>query len=76
LLFSYRRFSFPWYFSAWINGEPHCKALKSQIAALSLLCVMFIVLFLFIRKLLNVVVLFPGIFNFYLQFPWPRWLSK
>jgi hypothetical protein len=69
-------FFLPWYFSSWASGEPHHSGLKSQLIALSLWCVMFLVWQFFVRNLLSVVlVLFPDIFvNFCLQFRWPQWL--
>jgi hypothetical protein len=36
-------FFLPWYFSSWANGEPHHSGFKSQLVALSLWCVMFLV---------------------------------
>jgi hypothetical protein len=33
-----------WYFSPWASGEPHHSGFKSQLVALSLWCVMFLVL--------------------------------
>jgi hypothetical protein len=50
-LFSYHRFHFPWYVPSSANGEPHHSGLKSQIVALSLWCVMFLVLLLLILDL-------------------------
>jgi hypothetical protein len=69
-------FFLPWYFSPWASGEPHHSGFKSQLVALSLWCVMFLVWQFFVRNLLIVVpVLFTDIFvNFCLQFRWPQWL--
>jgi hypothetical protein len=36
-------FFLPWYFSSWVSGEPHHSGLKSQLVALSIWCVMFLV---------------------------------
>jgi hypothetical protein len=36
-------FFLPWYFSSWASGEPHHSGFKSQLEALSLRCVMFLV---------------------------------
>jgi hypothetical protein len=69
-------FFLPWYFCSGASGEPHHSGFKSQLVALSLWCVMFLVWQYFVGSLLSVVlVLFPGIFvNFCLQFRWPQWL--
>jgi len=71
LFSSYHRFFFPWYFSSWASGEPHLSGFKSQLVALSLWCVMFLVRLFSVDILLNaVLVFFPDSFlNFYLQFP-------
>jgi hypothetical protein len=71
-----RVFFRPWYFSSWASGEPHHSGFMSQLVALSLWCVMFLVWQFFVKNLLSVVrVLFPDIFvNFCLQFRWPQWL--
>jgi hypothetical protein len=64
IMFSYRKFSFLWYFPSWENGETHHSGFKSQLVALSLWCVMFLVRRFFLHNLLNVVlVLFPDIFK-------------
>jgi hypothetical protein len=42
-MFFYHRFPFPCYFSPWASGEPHHSGFKSQIVALSIWCVMFLV---------------------------------
>jgi hypothetical protein len=52
MLFSYHRFSFPWYFS-WANGEhppPPNSRFNSQLVALFLWCVMFLVRGIFRRE--------------------------
>jgi hypothetical protein len=49
-MFPYHTFSCPWYFSSWTNGEPHHSGFKSQTAALSLWCVMFLVWRFFCRE--------------------------
>jgi hypothetical protein len=69
-------FFLPWYFCSWASGEPHHSGFKSQLVALSLWCVMFLVWQFFVKNLLSVVlVLFPNIFvNFCLQFRRPQWL--
>jgi hypothetical protein len=36
IMFSYLRFSFPWYLFSLANGEPHHSGFKSQIVALPL----------------------------------------
>jgi hypothetical protein len=36
-------FFLPWYFCSWASGEPHHLCFKSQLVALSLWCVMFLV---------------------------------
>jgi hypothetical protein len=66
----------PWYFSSWASGEPHHSGFKSQLVALSLWCVMFLVWQFFVGNVFNVVlVLFPDIFvNFCSQFRWPQLL--
>jgi hypothetical protein len=66
----------PWYFSSWASGEPHDSGFKSQLVALSLWCVMFLLWKFFVGNLLRVIlVLFPDIFvNVCLQFRWPQWL--
>jgi hypothetical protein len=56
-------FFLPWYFSSWASGEPHHLGFKSQLVALSLWWVMFLVWQFFVGNLLSVVlVLFPDIF--------------
>jgi hypothetical protein len=69
-------FFLPWYFSSWVSGESRHSGFKSQLVALSLWCVMFLVCQFYVGNLLRVVlVLFPDIFvNFCLQFRWPQWL--
>jgi hypothetical protein len=53
----------PWYISSWASGEPHHSGFKTQLVALSLWCVMFLVWQFFVGNLLSVVlVLFPDIF--------------
>jgi hypothetical protein len=47
-------FFLPSYFS-WASGEPHHSGFKSQLVALSLWCVMFLVWQFFVRNLLSVV---------------------
>jgi hypothetical protein len=44
-------FFLPWYFSPWASGEPHHSVFQSQLVALSLWCVMFLVLSLNVSKL-------------------------
>jgi hypothetical protein len=52
-----------WYFSSWASGEPHHSGFKSQLVALLLWCVMFLVWQFFVGNPLSVVlVLFPDIF--------------
>jgi hypothetical protein len=48
-------FYLPWYFSPWASGEPHHSGFKSQLVALSLWCVMFLVWQFFVGNLLSVV---------------------
>jgi hypothetical protein len=55
LLFSYHRFSFPWYFFSWASGEPYHSGFKSQIVALTIWCVMFLAWWSFVESILNVV---------------------
>jgi hypothetical protein len=63
MLFFCHRFSFPWYFYSWANGEPHNSEFTSKIIALSLWCVMFLVRLFCIESILNVVlVFFPDFF--------------
>jgi hypothetical protein len=64
LLFSYNMFSFRWHVSSLANDEPHHSGFKSQTAAPSLWCAMFLVWRFFVENLLNVVlVLFTDIFK-------------
>jgi hypothetical protein len=51
-------FFLPWYFSSWASGEPQHSCFKSQIATLSLLCVMFLVRRFFCRESIEC---YPGI---------------
>jgi hypothetical protein len=76
IIFLSQVFFLPWYFSSWASGEPQHSGFKSQLVALSLWCVMFLVWQFFVGNLLFVVlVLFPDVFvNFCSQFPWPQWL--
>jgi hypothetical protein len=63
MFLSYHRSSFRWYSSSWVNAEPRHSGFKSQIVALSLWCVMFLVWQFFVANLLSVVlVLFPDTF--------------
>jgi hypothetical protein len=75
LLFSYHRFSFPWYFSSWASGEPYLSGFVSDCSTFLTICdVPSTVVFL--ENLLSVVlVLFPDFLNFYLQFPWSQWCT-
>jgi hypothetical protein len=60
----HRFFLLPWYFCSWASCEPHHSGFKSQLVALSLWCVMFLVWLLFSRyfcKLLLTIPLAPMI---------------
>jgi hypothetical protein len=73
-------FFLPWYFSSWASGEPYHSSFKSQLVALSLWCVMFLVWQFFCKESIECC---PGIVSRYcckicLQFRWPNdyWYDK
>jgi hypothetical protein len=51
-------FFLPWYFCSWASGEPHHSGLKSQLVALSLWCVMFLVCWCLVQNIVVVLVCF------------------
>jgi hypothetical protein len=77
MFFSYHRSSFPWVFCSWDSFEPHHSGFKSQIVALSLWCMMFLIRRVFCRESIECShgIVSKYVLNFYLQFFWPQWQS-